>query len=116
MICITCAGLDSRFKSLHRQRLHPPGICTELALRCTAGATSPAGDDEGVIKLWDSRQSEATATLEAHSGTSSADLLPDLCRLCKHASAAALSGGGQCHCPCFPLPHSARPIASAFNF
>lgn len=32
--------------------------------------TSPpfAGDDEGVVKLWDSRQAEAVATLEAHSG------------------------------------------------
>lgn len=27
-----------------------------------------AGDDEGVVKLWDSRQAEAVATLEAHSG------------------------------------------------
>lgn len=27
-----------------------------------------AGDDDGVIKMWDSRQSEATCTLEAHLG------------------------------------------------
>ncbi len=30
--------------------------------------TTAAGDDEGVIKLWDSRQAEAVSTLEAHSG------------------------------------------------
>ena len=35
-----------------------PPACLDLA----------AGDDEGVVKLWDSRQSEAVATLEAHSG------------------------------------------------
>lgn len=46
---------------------------------CTAGGwldvalmrrilSTPAGDDEGVVRLWDSRQSEAVATLEAHSG------------------------------------------------
>lgn len=27
-----------------------------------------AGDDEGLVKLWDSRQSDAVVTLEAHSG------------------------------------------------
>ncbi|KAL4447647.1 hypothetical protein ABPG75_004866 [Micractinium tetrahymenae] len=36
-------------------------------LACTGPTGLASGDDEGVVKLWDSRQSEAVATLEAHS-------------------------------------------------
>lgn len=56
----------------------------------TTGPTGLAsGDDEGVVKLWDSRQAEAVATLEAHS-----DYVADLTVFAeKHALLSAAGDG-----------------------
>ena len=51
--------------------------------------TSFAGDDSGVIKLWDSRQSDAVASLEAHD-----DFVSDLALHERESCLLSVSGDG----------------------